>query len=343
MTAKLSAFFGRAPAFWYQPPGLVARSLEPLGRLYGKTTARRLASEPPKPAGIPVICIGNATAGGTGKTPTAIAIGKACLARWPKRPIGFLTRGYGGRQKGPVLVAPARDRALDVGDEALLLAGLGPTVVAHDRYAGALLAREAGVDILIMDDGFQNPQPRKDFSLLVVDGTLGFGNGACIPAGPLREPAEAALARADGILVAGEGMPASLGDLVDSSVLWRGRMQLDRHQRDGLATSGAKYAAFAGIGTPKKFFQALQTAKLPIVDTKLFPDHYIYGERDMQALTDWAAACQASLLTTRKDWVRLPVSAKPHVEVIDAAMEIDDLHSLIDAIARKIEPRRAPS
>ena len=192
----------RDPAFWWRPAGLASGLLRPLGAVYGAIAGARLA-RPGRNVGIPVICIGNLTLGGAGKTPTAILVAKI-LAEAGRKPFA-LSRGYGGSLSGSVMVDPARDRAAEVGDEPLLLAQSVPTVVASDRGAGAIAAFEAGAEILVMDDGFQSPNLQKDLSILVIDGRRGIGNGKVFPAGPLRAPVDAQLRRAKAVLLIGTG------------------------------------------------------------------------------------------------------------------------------------------
>ena len=185
----------RTPRFWYQRPGFLAIALWPLGRLYHSLTQKRVAGPPKVSPDIPVICVGNINAGGTGKTPTCLALAQMISDRG-KTPI-FVTRGHGGSCEGPHVVDPLKDSADFVGDEALLLAAFAKTIVAKDRGHGAALAQSLGADVLILDDGHQNPSIRKDASIVVVDAHRGFGNGYCIPAGPLRETVPAGMARAD--------------------------------------------------------------------------------------------------------------------------------------------------
>jgi tetraacyldisaccharide 4'-kinase len=192
----------REPAFWWEAPGLTSGLLSPLATVYGAITELRMAGAA-HDAGVPVLCVGNPTLGGAGKTPTAIAISKI-LAAAERRPF-LLSRGYGGRLAGPISVDAIRHRAADVGDEPLLLARAAPTIVARDRAAGATVARAAGAGVVVMDDGFQSPGLRKDRSILVVDGRRGIGNGKVFPAGPLRAPLQAQLSRAQALLVIGPG------------------------------------------------------------------------------------------------------------------------------------------
>jgi tetraacyldisaccharide 4'-kinase len=198
----------KAPDFWWREPGLAAQALAPLSRLYGAIAAHRMA-RPGVRAAVPVICVGNVTVGGAGKTPTALALA-AMLAEMGRRPF-VLMRGYGGRLPGPVRVEPERHGPADVGDEALLLARAAPTIVSRDRPTGAALAVAQGADVILMDDGLQNPSLAKDLTLAVFDGAVGVGNGLCLPAGPLRAPLAAQWPRIDAAIVIGNGAP---GDAV---------------------------------------------------------------------------------------------------------------------------------
>ncbi len=190
----------RQPEFW-RHDGAVAKILTPLGwAFHGAGRIRRWAARP-YCAPIPVICVGNLVAGGAGKTPVAMAIADMLLAA--RRKPHFLTRGFGGGLAGPVRVDRSGHDAGAVGDEALLLADMAPCWVARDRADGARAAVDAGAEIIVMDDGFQNPQPAKDLSLIVIDGGVGFGNRRVIPAGPLRENLAAGIRRADAAILIG--------------------------------------------------------------------------------------------------------------------------------------------
>ncbi len=294
----------REPAFWWREPGLAARLLTPLGALYGVVAARRMR-RPGKAVAVPVICIGNLTAGGAGKTPTAIAA--AHLLRDLGANPAFLTRGYGGRLAGPVVVAPTHT-AVDVGDEPLLLARVAPTVVARDRVAGAAVAIDMEeADVIIMDDGFQNPSLAKTVSILVVDGRRGFGNGRVIPAGPLRAPVPEQLALAQVLLVIGEPN-AEIWSLMDAARTGRclvltGRLVPDTAAVAALA--GARVLAFAGIADPDKFFTTLRQAGIAVAGTKRFADHHPFGAREAADLVAEAERSGLTLVTTEKDQARM--------------------------------------
>jgi tetraacyldisaccharide 4'-kinase len=294
----------REPPFWWRVAGLEARLLAPAAAIYGAVAASRLRHEGYR-AGVPVICIGNPTLGGAGKTPTALAVAHMLKAAG-ERPV-FLSRGYGGRQRGPLLVSPDRDRATDVGDEPLLLARMAPTIVAHDRVEGARAAHAAGASVIVMDDGFQNPSLAKDFSVLVIDGRRGLGNSKVFPAGPLRAPLDAQLARADAVVLVGEmGGAACVAEAaaeVRKVPLFQARLEADREAIAALA--GRRVLAFAGIGDPEKVFATLREAGVAVAATRSFADHHRYSPADARDLCRQADAGGLTLVTTEKDTARL--------------------------------------
>jgi tetraacyldisaccharide 4'-kinase len=291
----------REPAFWWKPGagGLLA----PAGDIYGAVALRRMQS-PGQRAGVPVICLGNLTVGGAGKTPAALAVARMLLAVHD-RPF-FLSRGYGGRLPGPVRVDPSFHRAADVGDEPLLLARLAPTIVARDRAAGAKAARLGGAGVIVMDDGFQNPSLVKDAAILIVDGRRGIGNGRIIPAGPLRAPLEEQVALAQALVVVGP--PDGAVKVTEAArrsgiAIFHGRLEPDRNTLAALG--GRKVLAFAGIGNPDKFFATLTEAGVTVAERASFADHHRYTAADASALLARAAAASLVLMTTEKDHVRL--------------------------------------
>ncbi len=299
----------RPPSFWWREASLAATLLTPFAALYGAVAARRLAV-PGRDVGIPVICIGNLDLGGAGKTPTALAVGELLQAAGAT-PF-FLSRGYGGSLAGPVRVEPARHTAAMVGDEPLLLARLAPAVVARDRALGANFARARGASVVVMDDGFQNPSLAKHLSILVVDGTRGIGNGRVFPAGPLRAPLQAQLARAHAILVIGEEgrgeearTVASIREAARGPKLpvFQGRLIPD--PADIAASSGHRVLAFAGIGNPEKFFATLAAAGIDAAVRRSFADHHAYTGADAGSLIAEADRGGLTLVTTEKDFVRL--------------------------------------
>lgn len=291
----------KTPSWWHRKKGVVASALTPLAALYGSVAAGRMTKGEAYRAALPVICIGNFTAGGGGKTPTAITIAKLLKAAG-KNP-AFLTRGYGGSAKGPVLVED--QDAEEVGDEPLLLATVAPTFVSVDRVAGAKAIEDTDADIIIMDDGFQNPSLAKDFSLIVVDAGSGLGNGLVMPAGPLRAPLDAQIARADGLLVIGEGKKAkslikTFEDAGKPVLKAKIEPNCDPRWLGVMPVIG-----FAGIARPSKFFATLKSNGGGLTASHAFPDHHRFTERQARALLKEADTKKAMLVTTEKDWVRL--------------------------------------
>ena len=314
----------RAPGFWSRPPGLASTLLAPLGALYAAGTARRVARGGAG-VGVPVICVGNLVAGGAGKTPTVIALAQRLTARGVA--VHVVTRGHGGRLAGPVRVDPATHAARDVGDEPLLLAGFAPVWVARDRMAGARAAAAAGAGAVLLDDGFQNPAPRKDLSIVVVDAGAGFGNRRVIPAGPLREPVAAGLARADFTLTIGAGDVA----LPHPPPRLRGRLA---PLATGMAWAGLPVFAFAGIGRPGKFFETLREAGADIRGTAALADHQPLTPALLRRLGARALALGAEPVTTEKDAVRLPPALRGRVLVMPVRLELETWAPLDAALAR---------
>ena len=293
----------REPSFWWREAGVASSLLAPLAMAYGAVASLRLGGRG-RDAGVPVVCAGNLTVGGGGKTPTALAVARL-LAHAGERP-AFLSRGYGGRLTGPLRVDPGRHRALDVGDEPLLLARVAPTVVARDRVEGARMAVAGGASVIVMDDGFQNPSLAKDLSLLVVDARRGIGNGRIIPAGPLRAPASGQLARAHALVVIGTSQVAAP---VIADARARGLPILHARLRPdaGLSATlaGGRVLAFAGIADPQKFFASLAEAGIAVGATRSFPDHHRYTPGEASALCEEADRKGLALVTTEKDLARL--------------------------------------
>jgi tetraacyldisaccharide 4'-kinase len=291
----------REPAFWWRKPAAAARALAPLARVYGAFTAARLARVG-EIADVPVVCIGNPTLGGAGKTPMALAVARL-LAAAGEQPV-FLSRGYGGALPGPVRVDPTRHDARQVGDEPLLLARIAPTIVARDRRAGAHLA--AGASVIVMDDGFQNPALAKDVSVLMVDARRGIGNGCVFPAGPLRAPLSVQLARADALVMVGPAPPDPeilAQARAHSIAVFTGSLAPDAAALRALA--GVRVLAFAGIGDPGKLFATLEAAGIEVVARRSFPDHHRYSPREARDLCAIADREGLALVTTEKDLARL--------------------------------------
>jgi tetraacyldisaccharide 4'-kinase len=293
----------REPDFWWRKPGLAAWLLSPLGLIYGAVAGWRMRRHGWR-ADIPVICIGNFTLGGTGKTPAAIAIAKL-LAAQGATPF-FLTRGYGGNLVGPVRVDPLSHRASDVGDEPLLLARQAPTIVSRDRAAGAAFAQAAGASVIVMDDGLQNPSLHKDLSIAVVDGRRGLGNGYVFPAGPLRTSISTQLAMIHAILVVGTDTGADpVAELARTRGLPVLRARLEPTADIVKAIAGRKALAFAGIGDPEKFYLTLAEAGIDATARQNFADHHPYSEDEAASILDRCEAEQLVPVTTEKDIARL--------------------------------------
>lgn len=320
----------RAPEFWHGEVSLAAHLLTPAAALYGAIGRWRRNAVTPVRVGAPVICVGNAVAGGAGKTPIALAVAGRIPGAW------CLTRGYGGRARAAQRVDPARDTAAEVGDEALLLARVAPTVVAADRLAGARVAVAQGARAIVMDDGLQNPALAKDLSLLVVDAAYGFGNGLTMPAGPLRESAAAALARADAVVWLAGDEPARPG--LDPQA-WGKPVVAARltPTPEALRLSGRRVLGFAGIGRPEKFFATLRALGAEVVEAVGFADHHTYSEDEVMALIERAVAREAVPVTTAKDAVRLPRGARGMVEVVEVAVDFAAPDVLDALIARAMD------
>lgn len=314
------------PVFWSSPNGRwhpVALLLRPLSWIYGAVVAWKLKAQPAK-VDIPVICIGNVTLGGVGKTPFAHALAET-LTEMGHTP-HILLRGYGGKAMGPLRVND-RHSCHDVGDEALLHARHWPTWVARDRVAGARLAQENGATCIIMDDGFQNPSLHKDHTYLLIDGKTGLGNGLVFPSGPLRESPKAAFNRAQTIVMVGEskdGFPGTLPRLPELNMILESDVSALDLKKD--------YVAFAGIGRPEKFFDSLKAQGLNIIEARQFADHHPYTDADVNELVTLAALRQARLLTTEKDYVRLTPEQQQHVQPVGVNLTVLGYGALSDSL-----------
>lgn len=333
----------REPAFWYRPRSPLSLVLRPLGALYGAITAWRMLRQGVD-AGIPVICVGNYHVGGAGKTPTVLALTKL-LRELGETPV-VLSRGYGGRLEGPVMVDGARHTAAEVGDEPLMMARDVAVVVARDRLDGVALAKSRGATVILMDDGFQNPRLLKDVSLIVIDSERGLGNGEVFPAGPLRAPLKAQLSRTDALVLIGGGNAANEAA---AEVAKRNKPELRARLKPD-ATSlaqliGKRVFAFAGIGDPDRFFRTLRASGIDVAHTRAFADHHMFSIDELAALAAEARREQLTLVTTEKDLARLRGGAGVPDDIVPFAvrLEFDDpaaLRRLISDHLYKARERR---
>lgn len=315
----------KAPKFW-ETNNLLAKLLSPFAKIYAKKTADRLLVSGFK-SPIPVICIGNLVAGGAGKTPVCIALAKQLFAQGKK--VHFLSSGFGG----DFLQAQKVDSndCKKYGDEAVLLAKTAPTWVGKDRSETAVLAQTAGAEILIMDDGFQNPTLQKDFSIIVVDGKYGFGNGRVIPAGPLREPIDVGLKRADCVIVIGEET-AQLPNFDIPKFSANLNIFYDPFLQN------EDVVAFCAIARPEKFYTSLKEKGLNIVDTISYADHHLYSEQDLKNVLQRADKLQAVVVTTEKDYVKIPKQLHVMLHLVKAEADIQDADKLLGMI-KKIDAK----
>ncbi len=320
----------RRPDFW-RDGGILSHVLTPLGWAYHCAGRIRRLTTQPYNAPIPIICVGNLVVGGAGKTPVAMALAEMLIATGLKP--HFLTRGYGGNLGGPVQVDPSRHKVDAVGDEALLLAAIAPCWVARNRAGGARAAVESGADVIVMDDGFQNPQLAKDLSLIVIDGAVGFGNGRIIPAGPLRENPAAGIARADAAIVIGMDIAGVEDALAGRLPALNARFT---PSPDTPSLAGRAVVAFAGIGRPEKFFASLRDAGCDLKAVHHFPDHHIFAPDEIDTILEQATALGATAMTTAKDAVRLPMDAHNMIEVFHVVLEWDAPDHINDLINRAV-------
>jgi len=356
----------RAPFFWYQPHGLLSTLLWPLGWIYGKGGKILRTLKKQKRFPVPVLSVGNIVCGGAGKTPTAIAL--ATLLQTRGINVHFVTRGYGGIQKGPLKVDPSSHTSADVGDEPLLLAEHAPTWVAKMRPQGVQKAIESGAHLIILDDGHQTTHLYKDLSFVVVDLLQGFGNGNVMPAGPLRESLAEGLKRSDALIGIGEGEIHKMTGLLRRYAPRKdeeggGRLceapKEQRQSRDSASSNvmsispsqpffraqsipnpltlpSNRVVAFCGLGFPQKFYNSLKNLNIDLVATETFPDHYKYTEKDLMRLHALARDHEAVLVTTRKDRVKIPRTWQDRLHVLDISIEFEDPEGVVDFILKSL-------
>ena len=321
-----------APRFWAERPGLLADLLWPVGLAWDAVGQLRQALTRPYYPPVPVICVGNLIAGGSGKTPVALALAAELRARGVG--VHVVTRGYCGRLHGPVQVDLSRHDAAEVGDEPLLLAAHAPCWVSRDRAAGVRAAAAAGARAVLLDDGFQNPTIAKTLSLLVVDAACGFGNGRVIPAGPLRESLARGFARADAVVLleteaeAGDPRPITVGTGLPILPAVLAPVA-------GKRLAGARLFAFAGIGRPDKFFSTLRGLGAVLVGAEAFPDHHPFRIREIEQVRRKAETARARLVTTAKDIVRVPSASRADIEVLEVDIRWRD-SAVLDELLRRV-------
>ena len=308
---------------WWAERGIISTLLMPVSWIYHFASRMVRANEPAHAAAVPIICIGNVVAGGAGKTPVAIAIARMLSAQGKN--VYFLSRGYGGNRSDACLVDVNIHTHREVGDEPLLLAAEFPTVVSRSRPEGAALAASLGAEVIVMDDGFQNGSLKKTLSLLVIDAQYGTGNGRLFPAGPLREPLDEALRRADAVVIIHPGASSkhAVGFTIQKPIVNAFTVPADPD-----AFYGKKVIAFAGIARPEKFFNMLKQIGSVVIAQHPFADHHSYTMQELDHLLAEATASGATLVSTHKDWVRLPAMYKSRVAVLDITVDFEDIHAV---------------
>lgn len=316
----------KTPAYWKQK-NWTAYLLWPIGELYALATKLKIKYQKSKHVNIPVVCVGNLTAGGSGKTPVALSIMRLMKKKY-RNPM-FVSRGYGGKLKN-VFVDRQEHTADQVGDEPLLLSRLAPTVINPNRYKAASKAFEEGADAIVMDDGFQNQTLVKDLNFLVFDGESGIGNGFCVPAGPMREKFDNGMKRADAVIILGEdkqnlqtrimGIPVFHGKVLPIS-----RPEFKRN-----------VIAFAGIGRPQKFYDSLLALGADLIATKDFPDHHKYTEEELRELIDFAKSTNSDLYTTTKDYVKIPYHLRADFKILEIGIKWQDEQKLFEFICSRL-------
>ena len=324
----------KPPSFWYNedagPEPLRDKILDALSRVYLAAHKARQSFAKVEKCGASVICIGNLNAGGAGKTPTAIALMHLIKTRNLAAKPFFLTRGYGGLETGP-LVVDTTHTFTDIGDEPLLLAQHAPTVVSLSRPQGAALAVSERADLVLMDDGLQNPNLYQEIKLIVIDGSMGFGNGKLLPAGPLREPLEEGLNKADAFIFIGEDKRDVTAQLPPGKPIFKARLEVEKDN----IPQDQSFIAFAGLAYPEKFFMTLRKIGLTVLKSVPYPDHYPYKQKDIRKLRLDAAKKNAALITTEKDSMRLPKDSGI-IHILRVQLKFEDETSLADFLKSRL-------
>ncbi len=324
------------PEFWYRAnsaaPSVEEILLAPFGTLYQFAHRIKLKRTQTAAVPIPVICVGNLSVGGSGKTPTCIALNALIKKHKLFKNPYFLTRGYGGHETGPRRIT-VHDDANAVGDEPLVLLKHSNTIISRDRYDGACHAHDLDADCILMDDGLQNMSLKKDISFIVVNGKMGFGNGKTLPSGPLREPLDFALPRIDGVILIGEDERNIQQQLPADLPVFKASIQPDA---DHALDTAQAYFAFCGLGYPKKFYDTLRAMDLNIVDHQSFPDHHSYDHDDLDRLRTRAAQNNATLITTEKDYVRVPDAFRKEVTTLPVHLALHDESEMLTFLTGKL-------
>ena len=322
----------KAPKFWYQKENTYwSNSLYPLSLLFRFGTKIRSLISTKQQSPLPVICVGNIVVGGAGKTPVSLKIGKL-LIKAGYRP-HFISKGYAGLIKKSTLVQSWHSAA-SVGDESILLSEVAPTWIGIDRINSSKLAKKDGGDCLIMDDGFQNPTIQKDFSIIVINAAQEFGNKQVMPSGPLRESIKRGLSRTNLVIAIGE-ISNELKSTIPSNIpIMEAKFEINKENK---SFKGQNITAFAGIAFPKKFFKSLEDQGGKIVKQISYPDHYIYTENDIFSLAETANKTKSILVSTQKDYVRIPKLYRSLVNTLEGEIIFKNEESLIKILSNVIE------
>ncbi|MCP4934657.1 MAG: tetraacyldisaccharide 4'-kinase [bacterium] len=333
--------FVKAPKWWQLSRHPLSYLLVPLGMVYGLAVKLRFALIKPYHSTLPVICIGNFTVGGGGKTPLAIAVAKL-LSEAGYKPV-ILTRGYGGQTQGPHLVDHSVDSAVGVGDEPLILAQFAPVVVCADRARGARFIEQMEADVILMDDGFQNPTLSKDLSLIVLDAMAGVGNGRIFPAGPLRAALAFQMPQTDILVLSG---PPPVGTTGSATAIEKAFARQIFHsdivaKGDNRWLKGATISVVTGIARPDKFYGSLQALGAVIVEMYEFPDHHSFSEQEAKDILIATQIDETQIIMTQKDWVRLPANGergrlRKVAKFLEVEVKIDHPDRLLEQLQKTI-------